>query len=808
MAASRIRNMFLSSDATPAYRGYRLQILYTLFRILDQEDNANLVFQPEGHEDLSIQDDKGNLLEVIQVKARYSSNLTLSSFKESFFKRANSLLSNEKNPQIFIASFGEIGSNFLQALQNDGKERDGEAKKLYDKYEFIQSIDEAKRILGNINPIMLNEAELKKQICYCLKDILTGIDPKNAFYSLTSWLYICSERRYTITQNDIRKKIENIGKFLAEAAAHHEEWFKTIVPIKDDDIEAEETDRLSEEFYRGISARYDHILAGIDVSRPEKIQEIKTKFEENRVVIIHGASGQGKTTLAYRYLHDHFPNMWRFKVELIENRKHALSISRAFIGHVDAIGIPIAIYLDVSAKDGDWPELIKQLSIHKNIRILVTIREEDYNRASISDHETQFKDIDLTFDRSEAQAIYQSLAERRTPTEFLSFDEAWDKFGGEGPLMEFVHLVTQGESLRKRLKQQVSRIEDEAREKGMKNNGEIELLILVSVASAFDAQLEVRPLLDHLDLEAPRRSLELFEKEYLLRLSTDGSLVGGLHPIRSEILADILTDPVISPWSESARACLPLIYETDIESFLLHAFSRRPEDVKPLLDALNSYQPDQWAAIGGITRALLWLGISEYVEVNRELIQDAFEYSGVGFVSLLDSDISDAMPDIATSYLNIFRDLDIINEGNHRQIESFRSRQTDKTQVFERAKTWLSNRTQRPEIPQYDAGWSGIAETIFWLGHFSISWPLSEWLPDAELERPIEELPLEILADLVLGLHYGYGDLFTTWLESSRSKLINRFREETLTVNLQDDENKVSASNHRLTRRNTSILNS
>ena len=359
--------------------------------------------------------------------------------------------------------------------------------------------------------------------------------------------------------------------------------------------------------------------------------------------------------------------------------------------------------------------------------------------------------------------------------------------------MEFVHLVTQGESLRKKLKQQVSRIEDEAREKGMKNNGEIELLRLVSVASAFDAQLEVRPLLDHLDLEAPRRSLELFEKEYLLRLSTDGSLVGGLHPIRSEILADILTDPVISPWSESARACLPLIYETDIESFLLHAFSRRPEDVKPLLDALNSYQPDQWAAIGGITRALLWLGISEYVEVNRELIQDAFEYSGVGFVSLLDSDISDAMPDIATSYLNIFRDLDIINEGNHRQIESFRSRQTDKTQVFERAKTWLSNRTQRPEIPQYDAGWSGITETIFWLGHFSISWPLSEWLPDAELERPIEELPLEILADLVLGLHYGYGDLFTTWLESSRSKLINRFREETLTVNLQDDENKVNA---------------
>lgn len=90
-----------SNDATPAYRGYRLQALYALFRILDPEGNNHLVFQPEFLEDLSIQDEKGNLLEVIQVK---SSDLDLSSFKKSFFIRIYSLIKRQNAPQIIIAS--------------------------------------------------------------------------------------------------------------------------------------------------------------------------------------------------------------------------------------------------------------------------------------------------------------------------------------------------------------------------------------------------------------------------------------------------------------------------------------------------------------------------------------------------------------------------------------------------------------------------------------------------------------------------------------------------------------------------------
>jgi hypothetical protein len=778
--------MLQSNDATAAYRGYRLQALYALFRILDQNGDNRLIFQPEVLEDLSIQDEKGNLLEVIQVK---SGHLTLSSFKESFFIRINSLIKSQNPPRIVVASFSDVGPELLQAIKKEGPERERVAKKLKAKYKIIHSREEAKILLEHLELKYLNELELKEIVYGHLKNSLIGMDPESAFDLLNFWLYIYSEKKHAIAKSDIIKKIENIGKFLAARAAYHDEWFRSIKPIDDLQIDSEKSSKLYEEFYHGISARYDHILSNTDALRPTKIQEITVKFKESRVVIIHGASGQGKTTLAYRYLHDYFPNMWRFEVELIENRLHANNIACAIIGHADAIGIPIAIFIDVSAKDLDWPVLVEQLAYHQNIRILVSIREEDYRRSSIQDFKIQFRDIDLAFDIFEAQEIYRSLEETMISRQFLSFEEAWKAFGGGGPLMEFVYLVTQGESLQKRLKEQVVRLEDESRH-GEIEPGEIELLRLVSVASAYNARFKIEQLIDCLKLAAPRRTFELFEKEYLLRLSTDGSLVSGLHPIRSEILVDLLTDPVITPWSECAIMSLPYIFELDIENFLLHAFSRRRNDIESILAALNSWQPDRWAAIGGIIRALIWLGVLEYTEENQGLIQDLFNDVGTGFVWLLDSDISNAMPGIASSSLDSFCSLGLINEENRQKIASGRARQTDKAHIFMRARLWLSSRCSQIKVPQCNEDWSGVAESSFWLGYLGIAFPLSEQISHFDLERAIAYLPLEILADLIMGLSYGFGKDFAAWLTSNSTALINRFRDETLTVNLQDEKQK------------------
>lgn len=772
------------SDATPAYRGYRLQALYTLARILDSSDPENLTFQPEGAEDLALLDASNRLVEVVQVKA-YSANLTLSSLSpskaDSFFYRVNGLLKGRPNLEIKIACFGEIGRELLQATLTDGQERKRISQRL-SEYGFF-SKQEAEALLDQLQLVSVQEADLQQRVFAVLRNLCTGIDPEPAFEMLNYWLYICAENKSRVTQQNIIDRVNVIGRFLAERATYHQEWFTSIVPIEAYSVEAQAQATLSQEFYRGISARYEHILADVDQPRPGKLREIAQKFQQRSVVIVHGASGQGKTALAYRYLHEFFPDHWRFQVQLIESRQHALSIATALAGQASAIGIAIAVYVDVFPSDVGWVELVKQLSLIKNIQILVTVREEDFRRASISGVELQFSDVELQFERIEAQEIYQSLAETEIPPQFLDFDDAWRRFGS-GPLMEFVYLVTQGDSLRERLLQQVRRLQDEVQSQ-QRSGAELELLRLVSIASAFEARLKVKELVRSLGLAVPQRVFELLEEEYLLRVTDAGALVGGLHPIRSSILADILTDPTFSPWHESANACLPLMYDADIGGFLLYGFSRHSNELESLLQTINSFQPNSWIAISGVIRALLWLGIKNYVDSNRLLVEEAYRFVNHGWTFVLDFDITDAIPGAAESFLSALAP--VLRGEQNQQIEALRNRQTDRSQVFLPVVRWLSQLQSFPRPPQGDVGWSSLAEALFWTGRLKINLALANQLATLDFNETVESLTVETLADLALGLFYGYPELYRSWLDNNRERLLTRFREATQTIVWEDD---------------------
>jgi hypothetical protein len=156
------------SDATPAYRGYRLQTLYTLARILEPCETTDLVFQPEGAEDLAIFDTSDRPLEVIQVKS-YTTNLTLSSLepekKDSFLYRINDLLNTNANPNIRVVSFGTIGPELLQAEQEDGKKRENVTRKIV-KHGFLLEA-EAKNLLSQLIFTSVSEEELQKSVFFC-----------------------------------------------------------------------------------------------------------------------------------------------------------------------------------------------------------------------------------------------------------------------------------------------------------------------------------------------------------------------------------------------------------------------------------------------------------------------------------------------------------------------------------------------------------------------------------------------------------------------------------------------------------------
>ncbi|MDO8446343.1 MAG: hypothetical protein Q7T53_09635 [Deltaproteobacteria bacterium] len=447
----------MPAGATASYRGYRKQALYALSRICS--NSPQHFFQPEKYEDLTIFDDKSKVLEVIQVKD-YSDPLSISDFSspdksDSFFRRSLQLVKEHPAAIIKIISFGPIGKEMADAWNGDKSARQLITKKL-NKHGFTPQ--ESDRLFSCVYIHKEDECSLTDQIFLYLQQSLTGIDPENTFDLLHYWLFKASEKKEVITYGDLIKKINSVGSYLAERATHHQEWFTSIIPVEDSVIGIEERSGLEYEFYQGIGTQYRHILSGLDVLRQDKLLAIDSALDQKRVAVIHGASGQGKSTLAYRYLHDFFPERWRFEIRLIESRQHALKIARALAGHAKAINLPLIVYMDVSPRGIGWPDLVKELSIHKNIYVLVTVREEDFRREYISRSEFEFEPIELTFSETEALEIFDSLSTGKKSVHFLTFDDAWKRFGAKGPLLEFVYLVTQNESLQDRLKSQVTKL--------------------------------------------------------------------------------------------------------------------------------------------------------------------------------------------------------------------------------------------------------------------------------------------------------------------------------------------------------------
>lgn len=121
--------------------------------------------------------------------------------------------------------------------------------------------------------------------------------------------------------------------------------------------------------------------------------------------------------------------------------------------------------------------------------------------------------VALMLDEVEARAIYPLLVAHSAPSHILDFDDAWARFGGRGPLLEFTHFVCRHETLRVRLSNQVRRLRDDVRT-GNGSARDLELLRRVSVATACGASVDARRLVSELALPDAARTLDIFEREY------------------------------------------------------------------------------------------------------------------------------------------------------------------------------------------------------------------------------------------------------------------------------------------------------
>lgn len=772
------------SGAQAALKGYRLQALYTLHRLL--EASSGQIFHLEGHEDLDVLDPDGQLLEVIQLKA-YDRNLTLSAFNpekpNSFFKRVLARRTEVFPASESIVSFGPFGEEMSSAWNGDQQAQEAVIQKFI---AWKYTAPEARRLLDSVTLHEVSESGLETKVMAALQTSVVGYDPHAAFALLHNLLYLVAEAHGQLTRQDLIDRLGAVARFLAEKASHHAEWFTTIIPLLDEapglDIAA-----LRAEFDQGVSARYAHIQAGVDVDRPEIIQEIENAFSRSNTVIVRGASGQGKSTLAYRYLHDNVPETWRFEVRTLQDQRQALSVARALLGHLSAVGSVAYIYLDVLPGDTTWTTVVQDLQAHPNARLLVTIREEDWVRTAVGRVWNRPAEVELNFGVTEARTLYERLTVQRPLVHALDFDDLWDRFGGAGPLLEFTYLVTQDSTLETRLREQVNRLRDEVR-RGERTAGELELLRRVAVASAYGARLDFPAVARAVALTEPRRTAELLEREYLLRTDAEGRVLDGLHPVRSVILSRLLTDDLFDPWGAVASRSLPQMLEQDWETFLLHAFSRHSAERPVLLRATFELCPTSWEGAALILRALLWLGVREYLEQNLDVITEVQSING-GWEAILMADVGQ-VDGVAPGLVQPFwEQLDFIPADRRASLTAFRARLTPNAEVLSRAQAWLTSLSGTLKAPRTSSGWSVVAELLYWSGRLRLQVPGVEALT-GEFCSVAAELNIGAVADVSYACSFQENE--NPNLERLRPDWLLRFRQEAGGVILEDDGRRVA----------------
>ena len=642
--------------------------------------------------------------------------------------------------------------------------------------------DEIAAIFDSVKFIEVDETMQELEVFALLRELQTGADPRSAFELLHFWMFLCMERQHTIDYPAVVNKLNSVGRYLAARRDHNLLWNTVIQPIETSSNIERRYESLRDTFYAGGFTTYDHIACGLDFPRDDKLAGIHDAFSKSNVVIIHAASGQGKTTLALRYIHDRYPDGWKFSVERIADVQTALTAANALQGFAAALEAPVAVYIDVHPNDTDWIELASQLARHQHIHVLVTLREEDYRR-SVSSEPDFAEEISLAFSKDEARIIFERADSAIVSQRFLDFDAAWDTFRDDGPLLEFVFLLTQSETLQQRLAQQIHRIRTEVRDKQL-DPDELQLLRLISVATAYEARVSTLQLLNSLNLPDPDTTLKFFEKEYLIRTSESG-YIDGLHAIRSQNLVELLTDQDVNLWVNLAAQVLPMVLEDDIEQFLLYTAVERADEFVELQGEILALRPATWRGLAGVLRSLLWFDMKSYVEASREMIAAAKEEFGAGWAFLINLEpANDDVPNVdrwwqSEGLASLFTDERI------ERLNEIRDMQPTKDNMYTSAGSWFKNTSTPMQEPRNLRDWHGVAFSLYWATDLDAKHLLVPTIDFA--------LPLSVMADLTYALYRYDPKSLLAWQQQNRLLINSRLADEYGVLYLQSDGTLLTA---------------
>lgn len=381
--------------------------------------------------------------------------------------------------------------------------------------------------------------ELRSELIRRISARLGVADPaaEDAYHALLGLLLEQMEEREEFSRTDIDALLRQAGvkarafRELTATASHVE--VLDFAPIGG---------AMAEHYYQGLSTSPADIVAGFDALRPSMLAEIRRELANRRCCVIRGPSGQGKTTLLYRYAYESADDMPLVRVHRLD---HAAVAELAHL--IQSFGAaPLLVLIDdlASGDPQEWPKTLRRLVEWPQVHVLATSREVDWRLSAVSTLDDVVGFVYPKLDEHTAEVIFDGLA---AIDGLRLHAEHWREpfVRADGLLMEYVHLLTQGRRMRDLVAEQIA-----GRERRLSHHGPTVLgaLRVISTAHRYGGYVSRATLTKLLPASQGigiGRTLRVLEEEFWIRDHTDHRYTG-LHQERSRIVADILHehDPI------------------------------------------------------------------------------------------------------------------------------------------------------------------------------------------------------------------------------------------------------------------------
>ena len=765
----------LKSDigAQAAWKGFTSQTMYIANRLIS--DNDGYEYYPEDVEDLIIRNN-GVVVEAVQIK-NISADLSLSILSstktsqngDGLFKRMCSL--HKQFPsfdKITVAFFGSIGTELKELAKKKKTAIETVKNKLVKNHGL--SAEEADWIINSLSFEKVSLPDLEKNIQAQIASYVPVMPaPHLAEELLIHYVSQLSNNKGFTTKEIWENQIQNIGVSISAIDGFYKEYNKSLVCLSELQLSLN-ADEIKKEYSQGVSAHPTHIRFDLDLARPYWMCRIQETLDNDRVAIVKGVSGQGKSTLCYRYLIDNYPEGCVFCVRTITSEEQAQNLVTALDG-LGKHNKNLIIYIDVMPGETLWAFLLQELqSRGMTIPVLVSIRVEDYNATPVNGKSIKYGVVELSLTEDEAHQIFDSKTMDQPNQTLRSFDEAWQSFGGHGPLIEFIYLLTNEQTLKDRVEKQIDAL---VREKI--DDAWIDVLRIVSYAGRTGCPVdyaEVKRITKCSNLEA---AISRLKDEYLIRVIDDGKKIEALHPVRAQIIYDVLYTITAITDKNIIFDVLSCTSSRSTRLILLDYFTHNQFDIDDV-KRLAEVPFVDWLGYANAIKSMLWLDCKCYAENNLDYICALSDKYGSGWLCFLPLDLSGLVqPD--TLFAETMKEFPFVNPDElQTAIDKTKQSLTSTSLDYKVTDCFLKNSKCPQSLPCDDEQLSSFGYSLFWMAKrdIEVSLPFDEF----EFGRTICNGGLQPSADAIRGL-FEHPNLAKYYLESTKKlthKIISEMR--------------------------------